>query len=73
MEIAVRAANVLDQRARLQETESALLPFIRDEWMPEQRARFVTAARALSGATGQSLASRFSCRAARGVNLSRGR
>jgi integrase len=55
MDVAVRAANVLDQRAALQQTEVALLPFIEKGWSPEQRAKFLSAAQALAQATDQPL------------------
>ena len=55
MDVAVLAANVLDERSAAQEAESVLEPFMRKGWSIEQRARFVKAARALADATEQSL------------------
>jgi hypothetical protein len=50
MDVAVLAANVLDERSASQEAESALAPFMQKGWSLEQRAKFVKAARAMAEA-----------------------
>ena len=55
MDVALLAANVLDQKAAAQEAELTLKPFIRKSWSVEQRAKFVKAAQAIADATDQSL------------------
>ena len=55
MDVAVLAANVLDERSAAQEAESVLATFIQKGWSIEQRARFVKAARAMAEATEQPL------------------
>ena len=56
MDVAVLAANVLDERSAAQEAESVLGPFMCKGWSIEQRATFVKAARAMAEATEQPLA-----------------
>jgi len=56
MDVAVMAANVLDDRSAAQEAETVLAPFIQKGWSIEQRAKFVKAARAMAEATGKPLA-----------------
>jgi hypothetical protein len=56
MDVAVLAANVLDQRTAAQEAEVTLAPFMRKGWSIEERAKFVKAALAVADATEQSLA-----------------
>jgi hypothetical protein len=55
MDVAVLAANVLDQRTATQEAEDALAPFMHKDWSIEQRAKFVKAAQAVADATEQPL------------------
>jgi hypothetical protein len=56
MDVAVLAANVLDERSAAQEAEGVLGPFMQKGWSIEQRAKFVKAARAIAEATEQPLA-----------------
>lgn len=56
MDVAVLAANVLDERSAAQEVEAVLAPFMQKGWSIEQRAKFVKAARAIAEATEQPLA-----------------
>ena len=56
MDVAVLAANVLDERSAAQEAEGVLVPFMQKGWSIEQRAKFVKAARAIAEATEQPLA-----------------
>jgi hypothetical protein len=56
MDVAVLAANVLDERSAAQEAEAVLAPFTQKGWSIEQRAKFVKAARAMSEAAEQPLA-----------------
>jgi integrase len=51
MDVAVLAANVLDERSAAQEAEGALAPFMQKGWSIERRAKFVKAARAIAEAT----------------------
>ena len=55
MDVALLAANVLDQRTAAQEAELALAPFMHKAWSVEQRAKFVKAAQAIADATDQPL------------------
>jgi hypothetical protein len=55
MDVALLAANVLDQRAAAREAELALAPFMQQAWSVEQRAKFVKAAQAIGDATDQPL------------------
>lgn len=55
MDVALLAANVLDQRAAAQEAELTLVPFMQKGWSVEQRAKFVKAAQAIADATDQAL------------------
>ena len=56
MDVAVLAANVLDERSAAQEAEGVLAPFIQKAWSIDKRAKFVKAARAMAEATEQPLA-----------------
>ena len=47
MDVAVLAANVLDQRTAAQEAEVGLARFIQKRWSIEQSSKFVNAARAI--------------------------
>ena len=55
MDVAVLAANVLDERAAAQEAEVALAPFMQKDWSVDQRAKFVKAVQAVADATAQPL------------------
>jgi hypothetical protein len=55
MDVAVLAANVLDERSAAQEAEGVLAPIMKKGWSMEQRAGFVKAARAMAEATERSL------------------
>jgi integrase len=55
MDVALLAANVLDQRAAAQAAELTLAPLMQKGWSVEQRAKFVKAAQAIADATDQPL------------------
>jgi hypothetical protein len=57
MDVALLAANLLDQRTAAQEAEIALAPFLQKGWSVDQRAKFVKAVQAVADATEQPLTS----------------